>query len=471
MAMALCCPHRLSLGLRTPAAPLIHRCHHHHQPNGVCDESCGRQLASSQTCFLRSHVQPRTLFENGCNAVSRDFTLKNLTSYHSFPLRTRANSVGRRDSRQCRVGLGEIRIGKSSGFLFEYLDEKTRDNFGGLCSRDDGHSLCVLDMRRMERCLFQCRSSPRDMKEFDDYIDPAKAEPIEADDEDDEEMTKFDRVVREAEKVRKSQQEEYIRNKPIFMKAIGLEEQENGGEEEAEEEDEKSEEEPEVEVNLNVDDEFYSVDRAVANKKKQQLKSRRNTTASSSKSSNVAPVASNVIQELQDGEDLEEEEADEDLEAFEDEAPEVELDEDLEEFGSFGSGTFGGLKFEEDETEEEEVKEPVFRMTLGELLDEARVTPISVEGDLDVELRGIQHDSRQVSPGDLFVCVKGLTSDGHDFASQAIERGAVAIISSSEVPASEGLRAVVIVEDTNEILSGLAGLYSLGPNCVYSVSC
>ena len=458
MAMALCCPHRLCppLCLRTLAAPLPRR--RHHSPNAVSDESCGKQLAFSQTCFLRSHAQPCALFEYNCTAISRDFALKHLTSCHSFSLKIHSNSLGRKDPRQCRVRLGEIQIGKSQGFLFECLDEKMRENFGGASPRGDGHSLSVLGMKRMERCLFQCRSGPRDTEEFDDYIDPAKAEPLEVDDEDDEEMTKFDRVVREAEKVRKSQEEEYIRNKPIFMKAIGLEDQENGGEEEAEEEDGRAEEEAEVDEILNPDDEFYLVDQAVAKIKKQQLKSRRITTTSGSKSSNVAPVTSNVIQELQDGEDLEEEEADEDLEIFEDEAPEVELDEDLEEFGSFGSGTFGGLNFEEDETEEEELKEPVYRMTLGELLDEARVTPISVEGDLDVELRGIQHDSRQVSPGDLFVCVRGLTSDGHDFASQAIERGAVAIISSSEVPASEGLRAVVIVEDTNEILSGLAGL-------------
>ncbi|MEX2375307.1 MAG: UDP-N-acetylmuramoyl-L-alanyl-D-glutamate--2,6-diaminopimelate ligase [Dehalococcoidia bacterium] len=43
-------------------------------------------------------------------------------------------------------------------------------------------------------------------------------------------------------------------------------------------------------------------------------------------------------------------------------------------------------------------------------------------------VRSIQFDSRQVSPGDLFVCVRGERADGHDFARQAVEAGAVALV-------------------------------------------
>lgn len=61
----------------------------------------------------------------------------------------------------------------------------------------------------------QARRRDEETEEFDDYIDPAKAEPLEAIDPADEELTKFDRVVREAEKVRKSQ-EEYKRREPVL---------------------------------------------------------------------------------------------------------------------------------------------------------------------------------------------------------------------------------------------------------------
>ena len=42
----------------------------------------------------------------------------------------------------------------------------------------------------------------------------------------------------------------------------------------------------------------------------------------------------------------------------------------------------------------------------------------------DPPLVGITDDSRQVKPGWLFVAVKGLKSDGHDFIPKAIETGA-----------------------------------------------
>ena len=44
------------------------------------------------------------------------------------------------------------------------------------------------------------------------------------------------------------------------------------------------------------------------------------------------------------------------------------------------------------------------------------------------KITGIFSDSRQVTPGSLFVAVKGTTVDGHDFIGKAIERGAVAVV-------------------------------------------
>jgi UDP-N-acetylmuramoyl-L-alanyl-D-glutamate--2,6-diaminopimelate ligase len=47
-------------------------------------------------------------------------------------------------------------------------------------------------------------------------------------------------------------------------------------------------------------------------------------------------------------------------------------------------------------------------------------------GDLDVA--GLAYDARTVTPGTLFFCVPGFTRDGHDFAPEAIARGAVALV-------------------------------------------
>ncbi len=46
----------------------------------------------------------------------------------------------------------------------------------------------------------------------------------------------------------------------------------------------------------------------------------------------------------------------------------------------------------------------------------------------DVEIRGLAYDSRRVTGGELFFCVGGFNRDGHDFAPEAIARGAAALV-------------------------------------------
>ena len=46
----------------------------------------------------------------------------------------------------------------------------------------------------------------------------------------------------------------------------------------------------------------------------------------------------------------------------------------------------------------------------------------------DVEVTGLAYDNRLVSPGTLFFCVPGFTRDGHEFAPDAIARGAAALV-------------------------------------------
>lgn len=56
-----------------------------------------------------------------------------------------------------------------------------------------------------------------------------------------------------------------------------------------------------------------------------------------------------------------------------------------------------------------------------------------IKGDGNVEFFDIEMDSRRVKPCDLFVCVPGLAADGHDFAPQAVEQGAAALIVQREL--------------------------------------
>jgi UDP-N-acetylmuramoyl-L-alanyl-D-glutamate--2,6-diaminopimelate ligase len=49
-------------------------------------------------------------------------------------------------------------------------------------------------------------------------------------------------------------------------------------------------------------------------------------------------------------------------------------------------------------------------------------------GAAGVEISGLAYDSRAVQAGSLFFCVSGFRADGHDFAAQAVERGAAALV-------------------------------------------
>ncbi|MDF9829256.1 UDP-N-acetylmuramoyl-L-alanyl-D-glutamate--2,6-diaminopimelate ligase [Parabacteroides sp. PF5-6] len=75
-----------------------------------------------------------------------------------------------------------------------------------------------------------------------------------------------------------------------------------------------------------------------------------------------------------------------------------------------------------------------------------------VTGDLSVEIKDIQSDSRKVGKGTLFVAVKGTAVDGHTFIPAAIEKGAVAIVCEEE-PVCAGPHPVIIrVKDSAEAL-------------------
>ena len=62
------------------------------------------------------------------------------------------------------------------------------------------------------------------------------------------------------------------------------------------------------------------------------------------------------------------------------------------------------------------------------LADIARGLPGAViEGSGDIEITGIAYDSRRVRPGDIFVAVEGIHSDGHAYVADALARGAAAV--------------------------------------------
>src|SRR5438034_2395051 len=58
----------------------------------------------------------------------------------------------------------------------------------------------------------------------------------------------------------------------------------------------------------------------------------------------------------------------------------------------------------------------------------AALAPTDVVGDGALEIRELAYDAREVPRDSLFFCVPGAKADGHDFAAEALERGAAALV-------------------------------------------
>lgn len=81
-------------------------------------------------------------------------------------------------------------------------------------------------------------------------------------------------------------------------------------------------------------------------------------------------------------------------------------------------------------------------------------------GDPGTEITSLAFDNRKVAPGSLFFCVRGLASDGHEFAPAALEAGAVALVCEREL----GLDAPrLIVDDSRAAMAPVAAAFNGHP--------
>ena len=90
--------------------------------------------------------------------------------------------------------------------------------------------------------------------------------------------------------------------------------------------------------------------------------------------------------------------------------------------------------------------------------------------DYDVEIKRIIMNSKDIEPGDLFICTMGVTADRHDYAIDAVEKGAVAVVASKKIDVNV---PVIYVEDTNKELPLLCARFFDHPEKelnIYSVT-
>lgn len=76
--------------------------------------------------------------------------------------------------------------------------------------------------------------------------------------------------------------------------------------------------------------------------------------------------------------------------------------------------------------------------------------------NIDTEITGVCIDTRKITPGCLFVCIKGERFDAHTFAEEAIKKGAAAVMVHKELNIDA---PYVLVKDTTDALLDLGGYY------------
>ena len=94
-------------------------------------------------------------------------------------------------------------------------------------------------------------------------------------------------------------------------------------------------------------------------------------------------------------------------------------------------------------------------MKLSDILKGTEIT--EVIGSLNVNVSGIAFNSAEVKPGYVFVCIKGLKADGHDYIQQALDKGAVAIIAERKI--SDIASNMVIVGNSRLALAQISAAY------------
>jgi UDP-N-acetylmuramoyl-L-alanyl-D-glutamate--2,6-diaminopimelate ligase len=99
--------------------------------------------------------------------------------------------------------------------------------------------------------------------------------------------------------------------------------------------------------------------------------------------------------------------------------------------------------------------------TLAAVAGDARIV-----GDPGVEVTNLAYDSRKAGPGTLFFCVVGEKRDGHEFAGQVVEAGAVALVVERELDVAV---PQVVVPSARAAMAPFAAAFSGDPTAELKV--
>lgn len=78
----------------------------------------------------------------------------------------------------------------------------------------------------------------------------------------------------------------------------------------------------------------------------------------------------------------------------------------------------------------------------------------------EIEINHVIHDSRKIIPGCLFLCIQGANSDGHDYAQEAIEKGARVVVVEKEMQLTNQENTLILkVENTRYAMAFISAAY------------
>ena len=98
---------------------------------------------------------------------------------------------------------------------------------------------------------------------------------------------------------------------------------------------------------------------------------------------------------------------------------------------------------------------------LSEILSSTEV--LSFTATTEVEITGLNYDSRKVKAGDCFFAVRGTQSDGHNYIAKAIEAGAVAVVCEQLPEQLSAEVSYIVVKDSNAAMADIASAYYDNP--------
>lgn len=76
---------------------------------------------------------------------------------------------------------------------------------------------------------------------------------------------------------------------------------------------------------------------------------------------------------------------------------------------------------------------------------------IHIEGDKNIEITGIEHNSKKIKSGNLFIAQKGYNHDGHNFINDAINKGALAVVKNQNIVVKKGITIIDVIDSTDAL--------------------